>query len=569
MVNVQQDFRSYFSDDRVVRYLCRRRLAATQENRRSAFLSGITSNAHVATGQEIRAVLPPRKFWPRAGRDKRRTEKDPQGAMGRLLAVYVMQCLRERASYKWVQRLRTLIDRIQFLIAGDCEVAWEYRPRRIVAIPKGADGSGQRYRVLAIYGLEESILGSCLAAYLRDGLEPHLGPECIAFRAGLGRPPPTHHDAVARIKAFREQLVPGRRTWVAECDIKSFFDAVHHDVVVKCVSALGLCPDVTALSFLAKFLAGYDYASAVGDAREVLSRRGIRNPVFGQVSVSVKLASSRVGVPQGSAISCVLANAVLRAADRACLAADSQCRGLYLRYCDDIVIAHPVKKTCAKMLAAYMRELRRCRLPAHPAADCGAAYGAEFWKSKSKKPYRWSADGRSESVPWLAFVGYHIHRDGRVRVRPSSIDKELRKQQQSVERLLSSVAHTRDVGPGGVQRLHRGLAAVLYRFKMHLLAFGVGIPDPRRPVVNADRLCWVAGFTHARGGASVGRVSLLDRGRLIAIRRLVGRLRGLERRARLALSANGARSERGYVIKFIGYPYSYAAQMRKTLPVAV
>jgi hypothetical protein len=547
----------YFSSARIVRYLCRKRVGETLEKRRDAFVESVTGVEAPAEVSEFAGLLPARHYWPRAGKTRRNTP-DPLGMRADLLSNYVLNELRHWHRHRWSTRLHSFICGIRLRLERWTTPAVEpFTPATILPIPKSVPGDGQKYRILAIYDLQSSVIAACMAAYARGVLEPRLSETCFAFRAGVDKSPPTHHDAVRAIRAYTAASHEGV-LWAAECDIAGFFDAIDHDVARSSLADLTL--DVRFRNFFEQFLAGYNFASARALARAALHRHGVQRPVFAAPDEELSRIGVRggplFGVPQGSAVSCVLANAVLRVADERCMECDDG-RGFYARYCDDIVIIHPDRDVCAAMLCGYEASLRELMLPAHaPATYRG--YGKEFWSGKSKAAYPWEDQG----VPWLAFVGYHIRRCGTVRVRPASITKELRKQQQAVERILSAVGRAIH---SGSHIIPRPMGAVMFRFRQHLLAFGTGVPVAWRPAHVVGALSWVGGFELVKEHPSdLTSLPRLDRGRSGAARRLAGRLHGLLARGHIRFRILArSRMTNPFVLKVVGWPLSYYARLSK------
>ena len=74
-----------------------------------------------------------------------------------------------------------------------------------------------------------------------------------------------------------------------------------------------------------------------------------------------------VRIPQGGALSCFLANAILDHPDRAVEAtSDSTVERqavVYLRYCDDIICIATGREQCQRMMDAYTAALKDLRLP--------------------------------------------------------------------------------------------------------------------------------------------------------------------------------------------------------------
>ena len=135
-----------------------------------------------------------------------------------------------------------------------------------------------------------------------------------------------------------------------------------------------------------------------------------------------KPIEEEIGIIQGGALSCLLANLVLHFADLKLTLAMAGRQYCYLRYCDDMILIATSEADCQRGLDAYREALDLMRLPAHE-PDRTVPYGRRFWRQKSKGPYRWSR--RLEGVPWIGFVGYQIHQDGHIRIRPASIRKQI------------------------------------------------------------------------------------------------------------------------------------------------
>src|SRR6266545_2040644 len=95
-------------------------------------------------------------------------------------------------------------------------------PVRAVEIPK-RDGSP---RVLGVPTVADRIAQTVVAGYLEPGVEPHFHPDSYGYR--LGR------SALDAVGVCRERC--WRRDWVLDLDIRSFFDSVPHDLVLKAVA---------------------------------------------------------------------------------------------------------------------------------------------------------------------------------------------------------------------------------------------------------------------------------------------------------------------------------------------
>jgi hypothetical protein len=144
-----------------------------------------------------------------------------------------------------------------------------------------------------------------------------------------------------------------------------------------------------------------------------------------------------VGLPQGAALSPLIANMVLNEIDEHVLEEKMQ-NGritdpelLYIRYCDDIVLMHTDLKQCTNLIQRYQQVLEQYALRYHPFKHVAQMKDGKtlladgntypYWtKAKSKAPYLWG-DGMGDAVRWIGFLGYEICRTGELRIRKSSV----------------------------------------------------------------------------------------------------------------------------------------------------
>ena len=218
---------------------------------------------------------------------------------------------------------------------------------------------------------------------------------------------------------------------------QGFFDCVSHPIAREALGRLiadaqqrnpSLRIEPRALQIFEAYLACYSFQTTVlcGPALENLKMNDpdgefkwheeALQRLYGTVSLPA------IGVPQGGALSAVIANAILHAADKALKVLEQKLgrRFTYMRYCDDMILLAPNPADCAAAFREYRRVLRRLRLPEHP-PQVVRAYNAKFWSNKSNFRYRWAQPTRSGVVPWMQFVGYQVRYDGLVRIRPKSL----------------------------------------------------------------------------------------------------------------------------------------------------
>ena len=133
-----------------------------------------------------------------------------------------------------------------------------------------------------------------------------------------------------------------------------------------------------------------------------------------------------------------------------------------------------------------------------------------------------------------------------MRVRQSSVNKELTKQVQTTGRLLDSLR------PSNVANIRRSPSSIAHSLHMKLISMGVGRRKPAQPVAGPLPMCWAHGFRWLSGkDVLTNNLRALDRQRERQVSRVVRRLRGLE------LADAGAQP------RHCGFRFSYVGQFLK------
>jgi hypothetical protein len=541
---------------RIVRAVVRIREHERAAARERAFFHKLGSEAggYGTRSRSVAMLLPPRREWPNPGAERRRrASRRGQDAQSQLLTEHILRRWSEpnAVAPPWLKELRRFVEgvRSRLLRWGPGDTL---KAPSVVAVPKSSPG---QFRCLAIYGIEDRIAISLVALYFRKVFDGVFDKGSLAFRSPSRGVAPTHHDAAKQIVEFVGKPRPPRQpnVWVAEVDIRGFFDTVSHDTARRCVAQLvrdsGGSVDPRASAVFEAYLRSYSFNHF---ARPRARADAIRKSGRGSASVPwpedalAKLghdvAREAIGIPQGGALSCFLANAVLHVADTAVRAAAGGEGVLYLRYCDDIVLLARRKEACSRALTAYGASLRELGLPAH--VPTGVPYGRAFWDQKSKKPYRWAHD----AVPWCAFVGYQVRHDGMLRVRPVSLRKEILKQRHIVAQAERRIDRARSAARGLSNR------RAMYRVRQKLRSMSVGMTflhlgHPR------SAFSWAAGFHLLQSWPClVGQLRNLDRQRSKVLGRFA---RYLHRTAQPPRGTGQRRA--GPQVKFEGRPFSYGA----------
>jgi len=564
-------FDEAFSDEAIIRELCRARLKLTQERRQVLFFHNIcadSKNPRDIVPKNWRSIptdiFPPRRQWHRFRRRHRQSRPSEQlnlEALQRAIHHYRAKS----PTTPWVLRLNKAIEKIRTRVFSDQPVEFQ-RPEISLQVK---DQSARTFRALAVFTLEDKVIDCLTARYLRHELDPALMPSCLAFRAC--NPMPSIHTALEAILDARQEWNDGE-IYVAECDIKGFFDCVSHSVAERALNELiedarKKNPGVTivpqARRIFSAYLNAYSFESTVfeSDAYRQISDAKPPGTVKWYPQDLKKLHDldtlPHIGVPQGGSLSCLVANAVLHAADKALEMERPRRQFLYLRYCDDMILLSPHKGDCEAVFRTYQNVLRRLMLLVH-APELVRPYISPdakrtFWQRKSKAPFLWAYPPGRDGVPWIQFVGYQIRRDGLVRIRLSSLKKERQKIVKIANDLLTTVGNAKKRR----KIVRRSRSEILRRLRQRLISMAVGRARLGEPVDRTLPMCWANGF---RGLLSVKAVingiKALDRCREHQLKRVERGLKRLHVRKQSA-------SARQKVHRYYGAPFSYCRRFLK------
>lgn len=198
-------------------------------------------------------------------------------------------------------------------------------PVRMVEIPKSSGG----YRKLGIPTISDRIAQTVAKMYLEPDLEPMFHEDSYGYRP--------ERSALEAVGKVRERC--WRYDWVLDVDIRSFFDELDHELLMRAVRKHTSC----------KWLLLY-------------IERWLKAPIKtidGQVQIRDK------GTPQGSVISPLLSNLLLHYAFDEWMKRNYP-NNPFERYGDDSVV-HCKTEAEAKILReALAKRLEACRLTLHP-----------------------------------------------------------------------------------------------------------------------------------------------------------------------------------------------------------
>ena len=348
----------------------------------------------------------------------------------------------------FVQDIRSSVEAGKYDFSGGMDVVAKF---------KEDDSNGNAiYRPLCQYtSLKTKIVIALASKYLTTVLDPFLHTEILAYRARRkyhGKEKVTDGaDAIFRVREFLKPLQITAEVYVAECDIQKFFDIINHRTVLKCFDAMAQragIPDYGNIrGVLEAYLNSYSFAGNImscNDNEQFWSkaRRAHKGEIKGKClfkwvdeqvlqeyyeEENYREERMHLGVPQGGALSCIIANVVLDSVDRAAGLDVPHPDKLFVRYGDDILLMHRNRKECERLIESYAEQLRKHKLVSHKFNEIGqfksgSKLTAGYWDVKSKSTFRFGR-GEGNAAEWIGFVGYEINRNGDIRMRQSTLDK--------------------------------------------------------------------------------------------------------------------------------------------------
>jgi group II intron reverse transcriptase/maturase len=230
----------------------------------------------------------------------------------------------------WQEYEQTLEVRLMDLHARVHRGAYRALPSRRKFIPKG-DG----HRPLGVAALEDKIIQRAVVAVLNAIYEADFLGFSYGFRPGRGQ-----HQA---LDALAFGITRTKVNYILDCDVRSFFDSVSHEWLVRFVE------------------------HRIGDPRVI---RLIRKWLKAGVMEDGEWSATETGTPQGSVVSPTLANIYLHYSFD--LWADRwrrrQARGnvVCVRYADDIVVGFEHEDDAQRFLAELHQRLEKFALTLHP-----------------------------------------------------------------------------------------------------------------------------------------------------------------------------------------------------------
>ena len=486
-------FIEYASEQRILELLIKERVKIALKGK----LKGVSTDRIIkraSDGEELSiteqvfTIMPARNSWHRPRKQERTLNngeecKSHKQVLTRSIAITIQQHRKQETPPQYIKNLDAFISSMREDICSCKPIT--FNSIKIIGKKKKVNSEGvEILRPICVFeSLREKLLIALASKYLTEVFDCLLHEEILSYRPlrkyhGSETPVLTDRDnAIQNIHAYRKTHRCGT-LYVAECDIQKYFDTINHDVIRSCfkifadkVKALDANFDYSQVGRIVEaYLNSYSFYRNVESKNEEIK---VRNQQFEvpkahlfiergcYTAEEFEAAKSKIGIPQGGALSALMSNVILHTIDSKSILDRPDRNRFFCRYGDDILLMHTSKAECEALINKYCEALTQHKLLYHDfisVADKefrkanGVSVRPILWDQKSRKPFLW---GRSytekESVDWIGFLGYEMRYTGEVRLRRSSFDNKIK----TIKRKYYSGAKTKFAKGEGVYTAER------------------------------------------------------------------------------------------------------------------
>lgn len=550
-------FLDYFNDNDIIFYLCRLRAKYAKQKNKKHLIHLLTNddkyNYHKNDNiqllkheqdfqSSLNKLFPSRRKW----MDLNRSSRFKKGSSQRLNSIdkniySLMNTIKiyqkKEPDSEFIINLNSFITDVKRSIQSpDFKISSPYiypKAKNKKKLIELKEDEKNICRPISIFNLKDRLILSFTNKYFTDLFDPYFENCSLAFRSGKHRDDANqiinHHSAIKEIVKYKNKFneIP---LWVAECDMKKFYDTVNHKIIYEKFDVLNnkvlsenkevdlSIPQNIFNKYLECYCFNYNVIKYNSDA-DYWKKHEIERGEFGWVNLDLKeleyykdIKDERIGIPQGGALSGLIANIVLDYVDKKVIKVPEL---FYIRFCDDMIMMHSNKDVCENGINDFRSGLNDLNLVPHeftkdltcerkkPCKFLPKLSLVPFWKSKSKGPFKWD-DIKNDGFPWIGFVGYEIHYKGYVRVRKSSLENELRKQKEVINRISRAIRYGKRKSKGYIAEsaIHR------------LIGMSVGRVELWNYKDIDNEMCWVNGFKELNlNQYSIKQLKQLDRSR--------------------------------------------------------
>ncbi|MBR5117070.1 MAG: hypothetical protein IK100_00320 [Muribaculaceae bacterium] len=407
-------------------------------------------------------MMPPRHTWVRPSKRSRLPNRAADTSKNTIKAL-LLTIDRDRKLSKnkgltfiYLQELDAFIERIKKLLANG-QVKFDsphliplFKSTKIVQ----GSVSDVICRPIVIYRrLEDKVIIALTNLYLTFLVDEYLHENILSYRPprlfhGQERHITNFNDGIALIKKYYE-VKRNEDIYVADCDIKKFYDIIPHSVVLDSFNRLLKKTSLTyegksqVLMVLKAYLDSYDfYTNVLMESQRIPKQYfakvrcqlndidNVNNYQIEWVDEIMALPEKERlhrGVPQGGALSLIIANVVLNDVDQVIVAKEDSNR-LFIRYCDDMILMHTSSKECKRLMNAYTTSLTEHGLYYHALEHVSDSKDLKFpeittkrfWNTKSHYTFKWDF-GSGDCNSYIGFLAYEMRCDGKLRLRKSNV----------------------------------------------------------------------------------------------------------------------------------------------------